>query len=363
MKKGSSQIDWAISLGVFVIFLTIFFILVHPIFYPETTQTSVINNIVKKFTDINEPENVLWSVNKLPVYFDSPLNETRAIALEFPYDWATENTSFTDNREFLIDESKIFFYHQLNITEIWLVNSNFSYTQQPSNNIISCNSIKADTTNPDFELTIENSELRDIDYKGNTKAQNIDLSAGGSSSFTNLSFICKYSKGTHDSYIMANDSIIFNYFETSVTLEMDLADDTYFYYYDGSQHSIPYNDDSCTTKTSINIIDFYDSDGIAFVSDDMNATFCYKNQSGTHKLNISLRFANPYNIILHDHDYINATTYTNSKKILGLMQTVEGLSNEKLNTLNTSRKTNYNQLKQAWNIQQQDFDWEIRNKT
>jgi len=162
---------------------------------------------------------------------------------------------------------------------------------------------------------------------------------------------------------MANDSIIFNYFETSpVTLEMDLADDAYFYYYDGSQHSIPY-DDNCTTKTNIDIIDFYDSDGIAFVSEDMNATFCYKNQSGTHKLNTSLRFAKPYNIILHDGDYTDAAAYTNSKKILGLMQTVEGLSYEKLSALNASRKTNYDKLKQEWDILQQDFDWEIRNKT
>ena len=107
-KKGASQIDWAISMGVFLIFMTIFIILIHPVFYPETAQSSLIDQLTKKFTDVNEPNHAVWKVNKLPLYVQNILNEMRAVALELPYSWSTENTSFIDNRQFMIDESKIF---------------------------------------------------------------------------------------------------------------------------------------------------------------------------------------------------------------------------------------------------------------
>jgi len=363
-KRGVSQIDWAISLGVFLIFLTIFFILVHPLFNPELEQTPILNNIIKKFTDINEPNTLLWSVNKLPIYFNSSLDEIKAVSLPFPYNWKTENSSFLDNREFLIDEARIFFFHNLTRSEAWIVNSNYTYSQVSSGSKITCTSTKANTSNTDFTVGIQDGELRNIKYKGNVKADNMDLIAGGSPSYTNLSFICKYSKGSHDFYIMANNSIIFNYFDSdTIILTMDLADNAYTDYYDGSKHSIPY-DDNCTNKTNIGILDFFDSDGIAFVSEDFNATFCYQNQSGTLKLNLSLELTNPYKIILHDGDYKNVIKYTNSKIVLGLMQTIKGLSYEKLSKLNQSRSINYSKLKESWDIPQiNDFDWSISNKT
>jgi len=362
-KKGVSQIDWAISLGVFLIFLTTFFILVHPLFNPEPEQTSSLNNIMKKFTDINEPNTLVWSVNKLPIYFNSSLISINAISLQIPYDWGTQNTSFLDKREFLIDEYRIFFFQNLSKSEAWLVNSNFTYEQISSNAKIDCSSSNANTTN--FRVGIENGEMQNISYKGNIRADNMDLIVSGTSSYTNLSFICKYSKGIHDFYIMAYNSIIFNYFDSgSVVLEMDLADDIYDDYYDGSSHNIPYDDDNCTNKTNLKILDFYNSDGIAFISDNFNATFCYQNQSGTLKLNLSLLFINPYIIYLHDGDYIEAVKYKNTKKILGLMQTIEGLSYEKLTQLNQSTSTNYSQLKESWAIPTvNDFDWRISNKT
>jgi hypothetical protein len=361
MKKGVSQIDWAISLGVFVIFLAIFFILVHPLFIAEPETTSVTVNTVSKFKYINEPDNVVWSVNKLPLYFESSSDEIRAVSFKFPYSWDTSNTSFQDNRQFWIDESRIFFLQDLNSSAV-LVNSDYNYTQNEELEI-GCSSTSVDIDEPDFELTILDGELEEIDFDGNTKADNIDLLESGTANFTNQSFVCKYTKGDHDFYVIANDSIIFSFFDSEIAeLEMDLAENTYEYYYDGSSHTIPYDDDNCTNKSNLDILDFYDTDGIAFSSDNFNATFCYENQSGTLKLNLSLVFTDWYKIVLHEDDYGEATKYTNTKIIQGMMQPIKGLSYEKLEELNQSRTDNYTALKESWGITG-EFDWKIVNKT
>jgi hypothetical protein len=359
-KRGASQIDWAISIGVFIIFLTIFVILVHPLVSQRPLQISNLDNVVEKFTKAGEPNTIVWSINKVPIYFDSSLDETRSVSIEFPHNWKTENTSFTDKRAFLIDENRIFFFHQLNVSEAWLVNSDFNYTQN-STPAIDCDATRAETAS--LELDILNGELQAIGYNGNEMASNIDLDVSGAATFSDKSFICKYTKGAHDFYVM-DDSVIFNYFDSGpVKLEMDLPDDYYDYYYDGSAHSVPY-DGNCTTRNGIGMIDFYDSDGIAFASDGLNATFCSRNESGTLKLNLSLEFKNPYKIILHDGNYINASEYADTKIGLGLAQALEGLSYDKLAELNDSRHTDYSRLKQDWGIAQiNDFDFRISNKT
>jgi hypothetical protein len=360
-KRGISQIDWAVSLGVFVIFLTLFFILVYPFFNPEPEQFSILGSVIDKFADASEQNTVLWTVNTLPVYFNSSIKSIRAVALEFPYYWGTGNTSFLDKREFWIDESRIFFLHNLSQSEAGIVNSNHSYTQISSAIQLECTASNAETDN--LDLDISDSEITRIRYDGDVMAENMDLIVSGSSSFTNKSFICKYSKSGHDFYLM-NDSIVFSYFDSSqIELEMDFPDDKFDYYYDGSSHSIPYNDDSCISDI-VDIIDFYDDNGIAFVSENFNATFCYENRTGDLKLNASLKFFNPYKIILHDGSYINATRYTSSKIAFGLMQKIEGLSYEKLELLNQSRNANYEKLKEDWGIESvRDFDWRVTGKT
>jgi hypothetical protein len=365
-KKGFSHIDWAISLGVFVIFLTTFFMIVRPMFNSGLDQSSMLNNVVKKFTDINEPNTVVWQVSRLPVYFNSTIEEKRALSSQLPYDWKTQNSSFTDRRKMLIDQQRIFFYQDMNKTEAWLVNSEHTYTQLSTTQKITCSTSKANTTNPDFSVGIENSELRNITYNGSIKAENIDIILSGADSYSSDTFICSYKKASHEFYVMANDSVIFNYFDTPglIKMNMELADDEYRSYYIANPHHINYSTANCANKSAIDFLDFYNETGIAFMSDNFNATFCWKNESGSLKLNLSLIFTAPYTILVHNGNYSSALDYKKTQIIFGMLQKVEGISYDKLKKLNTSRANNYSGLKESWELSQNsNFDWKIDNKT
>jgi len=54
----------------------------------------------------------------------------------------------------------------------------------------------------------------------------------------------------------------------------------------------------------------------------------------------------------------DALEYANTTMTLGLVQTVQGLSYERLKELNESRTDDYDGLKQEWDISQ-DVDWRI----
>jgi hypothetical protein len=362
-KKGVLNLDWAISLAIFTIFLTIFFMLVFPLFNPRPPQENIIQGIKEKFTDADEDHSVSWTVNRIRLFVSNTSLGPSPVSLLLPYEWNTSKTSFLDNRQFLINENRIFFFHDLSEGPTYIVNSDADYEQATGIYDLRCSSTHSNTTN--LVVSYSNGIITQINYLGKIVAQNFIYNVAGTSSFTNYSFVCKYEKGPHNIYPMANSTMIFNYMDAGIlNLKLELLDDHYNDYYDGSVKSIPYNG-NCTQLLSKDIIDLYDSDedGIAFVSDNMDITICSSNSTG-EKVNLSLVIRNPYKIILHENSYSNITKYTGTRIELGVLQEITGLSYEKLKELNTSRHTRYDDVKSEFEIPpQNDFDWRVSNKT
>lgn len=67
-KRGVTQVDWVISLGVFVLFLLLFFLLVRPVLFPPTEVTGLTDKLNKGFRD-----SVEWQILKTPLFVE---NET-----------------------------------------------------------------------------------------------------------------------------------------------------------------------------------------------------------------------------------------------------------------------------------------------
>ncbi|MBW3011566.1 hypothetical protein KY311_00100 [Candidatus Woesearchaeota archaeon] len=359
-KRGVLNLDWAISLAIFTIFLTIFFMLVFPLFNPEIAQTSIIDELKEKFTNPDE-EKVAWTVQKIMVYVSDSSLGYSPVSLSFPYEWNTSNSSFIDSRQFLIDEHRLFFFHSLKDGPLYMVSSDSDYPMDSGKYDLECTQSHSNTSS--LRVAYSDSLISQIRFNGNYVAQNFKYNVAGTSSFNNNSFVCKYSKGPHNIYPMANSSMIFNYMDSgTLKLGVTLLHDHYHSYYDGSAHSIAYGG-SCILLQNKDIIDFYDEDGIAFVSDNMDVELCSYNTT-SEKLNISLTLRNPYTIILHDGTFSNISEYVNTRIELGALQKLQGLSYEKLKQLNNSRSTNYEQAKSDFGIAPiNDFDWRVGNKT
>jgi hypothetical protein len=364
-KRGSVDVDWAISLAIFIIFLTIFFMFVFPMFSVKPPETNIIQAVKEKFENPGA-NGAAWTVSKVLIYVGNTNAGVYPVSLLLPYNFGTPNTSFPDNREFLIDENRIFFYHNLRNGSIYLVSSNSTYSQTKASGYdLSCTS-SGFSVSSNFDVSVLNGLITKIDYNGETAALNFDyggLESTSSTDFWNKTFVCKYKRGFHSTYVMGNYSMIFNYMGSeNLNLKLDLEDGRYHSYYDSSAHTIPYNDNTCKSF-STDIIDLYDTDGIAFVSKDMSVTMCYSNATG-EKLNLSMQLRNPYTIILHQGNYANITPYTGTRIELGALQTLTGLSYDKLVQLNQSRRTRYEELKSEWGISAvNEFDWRVSNKT
>lgn len=361
------NLDWAISLAIFIIFLTIFFMLVFPLFNPRIEQASTISEIKDRFENTKSENNAVWTVYRALVFVSDSSLGLEPVSLLLPYNWNTSNSSFLDSREFLIDENRIFFYTNMKNSSTYIVSSNSTYNQTKRNNYdLTCTSSGFEVSGEDLDVAVQNSLITQIDYLGETAALNFgygSIDATSSTDFWNKTFVCKYTRGPHNIYPMANASIIFNYMDSgTVNLTLELEDSRYHRYYDSSAHDIPYNDNNCKTINS-NIIDFYDTDGIAFVSDNMELKMCCSNTTA-EKINLTLTLRNPYKIILHQGTYLDIMPYTKTRIELGAMQEITGLSYEKLKQLNQSRITEYDQLKSEWAVPvTSDFDWRVSNKT
>ncbi len=361
-KRGTVDVDWAISLAIFIIFLTLFFMFVFPMFNAKPPQSNVIGFVEEKFTTPDLENGVAWTVSKLLVYVSSTNAGIYPVSLVLPYEFSTENSSFFDGRPLLIDENRIFFYHNLKNGSLYLVSSNSTYFAQSGKSYdLTCSASGFQTSG--LDVSVLNELITQIDYLGETVASDFDygdLFTTSSTDFWDKDFVCKYWRGGHSIYPMANSTIIFNYRPSAaVNLKLTLANNHYHSYYDGTAHSIPYEDNTCKTLNT-NILDLYDSDGIAFVSNEMSVTMCYNNLTG-EKLNLSLQLSNPYKIVLHQG---SALDYLNTRIELGAIEKLTGLSYEKLVQLNESRKNNYDELKSEWGISAaNDFDWRVSNKT
>lgn len=86
-KRGLTHIEWAISMGIFLIALIFFFILLRPGAKPAYEQEALMDIVEKNFN-----ENFVWQVKKTPVFIKAlevppKKDEPRFISVITPANW------------------------------------------------------------------------------------------------------------------------------------------------------------------------------------------------------------------------------------------------------------------------------------
>src|SRR3989338_5654232 len=128
-KKGAVDVDWVLSLGIFLIFLAFFFLYLAPFIQPaEATTEALLDNVER-----NLFANATWNVQRLPIFVNSSFAGQEIAVL----DLQPGNFTFSENQSYHLAGSKIIFSASLHegMNLFWIVSSPESYPAPANANL------------------------------------------------------------------------------------------------------------------------------------------------------------------------------------------------------------------------------------
>lgn len=342
-KKGLSQIDWVISLAFFSIFVMLFFIFLNSRINMPVKSNSLLGDAETAF--IND---VSWTVEKTPVFSSGKGHAVLDFSLNNSLKY------YFGGKCFSIDEGRFFY-----VSDELQFHNLFGSIKQAEPCVesldLSQDSSTATTKNAGFQF--DNGFLDRASYKSNINI--LDVAYQGELpqyNHTGNKVIAKYDAFStsihHKSYVISNGTGVFifvdpspGYAKTNFSLEFDATLKKYqsWYSYNGVVNSGT-DSTGCKSLNNVTFLDFYDSDGVAFIFDNAKTDICFNDNNITMNVKISAFGETKYKIFFHEGDYKNAINATQSW--LGMTSEIKGISEERLkNIINTS----YSDIKARYN--------------
>lgn len=357
-KRGITTIDWVMSLSIFLLYISWFFIYIQPAL-TKTESPESLCRIVQEGLELD----IYWTVNKQPLFIKS--NQTAAnvpIIANFNFNW--NDFAFSDNRDYIREGNKIAFLANItNNTIVWLANSEENYTRQAFTTDLVATQDAAAITAKDFRAEFSKGVLDKATYKELTALKDFDIKIGQTSiddlttNYTsNKTYSIAYYKATTQAlnstnYIFAGNTQIegiltpSRYSNTSVTIIATVRN--YTRYYTNGNIMTAANQTGCSNYTT-NYIDYYDSNGISFMTQETaDYKTCNSNNSITLEITMPLKNETRYTIMLHTGDYnktLNKVNYYTAA--FGMKEANRGVSTRKMNSTNSTSAAT---LKARWN--------------
>ena len=351
------DLDWIISLGIFLIYLGVFFITIRQL---PTTQTPTVALIDSVADGIRS--SATWHVQRLPLIISSNLSGTEPLIVKFSYDW--KNFSFTDNTSFDNSEGRLIFVRTLstgrNLAQ--LVTSSENYSAPAKVLDIAAGSGGASVNSQRFISEFQNSMLARVNHFGKERLSDYNISISGvslkpESGATQTaiqSLSAKYKlilpQINHTSFVVAGYSRIFNYVTTAaqeprqMLVSATIRNYTFFYINNALSGPINYTRKGCTSSPT-RYIDFYDDNsGLTLIAPQgSNLTFCVGNTSISLGLEFPIANETRYDIIFHPGTFNSTLKYVVPyKTAFGIVENLSGISTNLYKKLN---ETNYQTLK------------------
>ncbi|MFH2020112.1 MAG: hypothetical protein ABIJ34_01780 [archaeon] len=351
-KRGASEIDWIMSLSIFLLYVGWFFAFILPNISIATNQKSIITFLEDDFSGAFK-----WHLYKFPVFIFSNITGEH-IPIIIDYSSNRTDLKFANDIPLAIWNGKLIF--MLNIssdTETqWLLNGG-SFEQSYMGEGLDIEPETASTYN--MSVSFENSLPVGATYKSKERIKRISYIINTitfipvNASYANLGFAGAYTARSgninYTSIVFDRNTAIFNYLtfqenpEYSLSINMNLDDyDSYYtdnlyfgdFDYDNSTKNVIYSADHVT---------LYGKDSLSlYFQDNVLFNFTYYNQ--TLKLNADIAVSDnyEYSMIFHEGDYKNASRY-NYYTEFGAVSTVEGLDFDNI-------ITDYDSLKSLWEL-------------
>ncbi|MBU0980453.1 MAG: hypothetical protein KJ709_06600 [Nanoarchaeota archaeon] len=368
MKKGAHQVDWAMSMFIFLLYLIWFFIMVQPVLKPMK-DINTLMSLVEEGID----EEVLWEVQRAPLIIQTNSTEDYVPIRVSTKNWT--QVSFWPSTYIAIDEGELVFMGNISPGRTyWLYNSNTSYAVPDPVPWVIADSTSATAPPTKLRAIFNSSLVSRLEYNG-TKLLSFniyinDVELPRTTTETNFTKIyAKYKlvqQGFNiSSYIYQQRSELWMSFHYGTPIEMTMttALSDYTNYYTNNLYAgrLNYTSQTCTNY-SANTIDIYSETGLQFLFDrSVNMSLCAHNSS-TLRMNISMFNVTEMRIVLHEGDYthMKAGLY-NHTAILGAAETITGAKWSNLIGLNN---TDHWTLKQRWSVPtERDFSFSVRNSS
>lgn len=298
-KKGLTQIDWAISLAIFLLYIAWFFIFAKP----QVTNNSMLKPLSSDFMSKFDQE-VSWSISKTPIFISSSQNYSGPVFINASivgnnfYIGATNNYVLDENKLIITD----FFNSQKNIYH--LIRSNESYNHSPPRIDLETNQNRT-SNSKNLSINTENGLLRSISHLEHVKLnrfsvrlndQDIDKT---NNTFEDKKILASYI--IHSQPIKAYTKIYALSTLTRVTFERNDYFNPYNltisyelpsfsgYYSDGENKKVFTNESECHNFISNHIM-FYE-DNLSLIietSQDFNISICADSHESEITMNAPL---------------------------------------------------------------------------
>ncbi|MBI3034398.1 hypothetical protein HYY72_04510 [Candidatus Woesearchaeota archaeon] len=379
MKKGAramSQVDWIVSLGIFLIYLAWFFLYVRPLVSPPVQMDSLVRLMQDKFI-----ANTTWTIDTVPLIIYSNISqESYPIIADMPFGWNDTSFSFTDNTTFLFDSNKILLLRNMSKGKNVMIaahsTENYGRPTPPQQEISAAqDSVSTAGIRADFKDSV----LSRISYKDSYIIQDFNLTINSmpippeNITTTRTSAIAAYGIQAqlfnHSSYVFAGNPAVYSIIRLNKPLETQqnlsinaIAANLTSYYTDISGGQINFSG-GCR-DFSTNYLDIYDqSKGISLIfREEANISLCPQNYTLSVKASFTLKDDIQYQLIMHTGDYNSTLKYRAAyTSRFGMIDKQAGLSARLINRLNS---TNYSAIKTSWGYPPtREFSYAVLNST
>ena len=376
-RKGLAvDLDWIISLGIFLIYLGVFFMVIRQLPTTQSPANALLDSVFDNIVDSTK-----WSVQKLPLLIVSNISGNEPVIARFNYEW--KNFSFRDNTSFDHADSLLVFSRNLregkNLLE--LVTSGDNYTTPITNFDLAAGTNGASVDSQRFVSEFQNSMLTRVNHFEKERLSDFNISISGialkpeaaaaEANTTTLSAKYKLSfpQLNHTSFIVAGYSRIFSYVTTdakephNLSVSVTLRNYTFFHINNAVSGTINYTKNECHSSSG-RYIDFYDSiSGIAFIMPEgANMSFCAGNDTVRFNTDFSITNETRYDIIFHPGDFNNTLKYVSPyRTAFGVAENLTGISLKLYRKLN---ETDYLALKRNFSYpSSREFGFLLFNET
>ncbi|MBN2880451.1 hypothetical protein JXM83_00200 [Candidatus Woesearchaeota archaeon] len=289
-KKGLSQVDWAISLGIFMLFLASFFVFIIPNL-PSVTRSESLIYLLESGLD-----SYYWNVYRIPLF----VKTNRTVGFnEFEPFFApislnpSFNYSFQSGRHFQKSRSGIVFL--ANMSEeyniFWMVKSVSSYPSYYGFYDLISSYTRVQLQNTDFLAELDSGMVNQVYYGSEERIKDVSLKVGGkrlvnSLNYSSTPIFAEYYTATnsfnYSQMIFANNPAVYNIFKMFDNFGNTFLVDSSFeldgydrYYANNQEYGTLYNFGDCY-NFSTSFLTFYDNtEGLVFVfSSPVWVDFC-----------------------------------------------------------------------------------------
>lgn len=373
-KRAASHVDWVISLAIFLLFVTWFFIFLLPTF--TTTQR------LEPLLDAAEAgfEQSYWTVSRLPLVIQHNFTADNAPVIG-PY--IGGNFSFLDGRNFYNESDEIYFTANVTAASVgknllYMIDS-INQTELPHAMIANANYTTLLDRN--FTVYFANGSISRMTYAGLESIKGTTYYIAGLNS-TAQAFnhtngkVVSITRSWFDSFFMktivfeknSKAILIFNASGTTQQKNTTISMELYNYplYWSDNFHkgAVNYTPGACVNYTSDKIVFYNTEQALLFMSaKPMSIAFCSLNTTLYLNLTIDTTDTTSKMVIApHALPYNETANYYEMPIMnLGLAEQIKGLSKSKL--LEFQQKS-YEAIKKSWKYPSTaDFKVKVYNDT